>query len=448
MENILFDDLRLTESGDEAFARGRHKEALDSYLEVLSGDPGNLFAWYRTALIAGKLGRAKEAGQALALAVEALSQSGQLLLCLAAVRELKVYSEDEYSRKLRQIAMMYGAGSPRLGPERVQPPPPPRGDQGDFTMGIEVDDEQMLGDLALDACVRAAEQYRRHSSGAPNAKVPYHPLFSDLKPADLRLLVPLMGLRALPAGQVIIEQGSEGQSVFVLARGAVSVERVSEDGEARHLCTLGNGAIFGEMALLTRSPRAARVRSALPCLLLELGQRELEQLARRNPGVGEVLAGYTRDRMLRNLMAMSSLFAPLDAERKTSLMQLFERRLVPAGTAILREGETSAELHVVLSGGLLVTRKEGEEPMVVARLGPGQIAGEISMLHGTPASATVTVEYPTVLLSLERKDLFDHLHQYPEVMLHLLQVAEQRRQANQEIDSRPLVAIEEESLII
>lgn len=204
------DDLILSAGADEAFAQGNLKAALDQYVELISGDPGNLFAWYRTALIAGKLSRRKEVGTALTLVAEAMSRTGRLHLTLATLRELEEYDAAACVERLREVSMLYGKGSLRLeGRYRQQPPPPPGGQGSEDPMGIELDDMDMMFDMAMDACVKAASQYRKDAP-SPTAKVPAHPLFSELKPSDLRSLVNLLEIHNVQANQVMIHQGGEG----------------------------------------------------------------------------------------------------------------------------------------------------------------------------------------------------------------------------------------------
>ncbi len=442
------DDLILSAGADEAFVRGNLQEALDCYVELINADPGHLWAWYRTALIAGKLNSRKAVGTALSLVADAMARTGRLHLTLATLRELEEYDAQACVDRLRDVSMMYGKGSLRLeGRYKPQPPPPPGGKGGEDSMGIEVDDAGMLFDMAMDACVKAANHFRKKALDA-RARVPAHPLFSELKPSDLRSLVNLLGIHNVAAGTEVIRQGGEGTSFYMLVRGAIQVSRVSSSGEKQRLASLGTGALFGEMALLTDSPRVATVTTTRPSLLFEIKQDDLEKLAGRNPGVAKVLAAYTRTRLLRNLMSSSDLFKPLDEDRKQGLRSLFETEIYGPEEVILREGETSSALRVVLSGEVAVTRADGAEEIDLAELGPGQLFGEISMIQGKPVTATVTTKCKTVVLSLTREAFNAHVAEYPEVLTHLYQVAMERETANARIASGPLIPVGEKELLV
>jgi CRP-like cAMP-binding protein len=82
------------------------------------------------------------------------------------------------------------------------------------------------------------------------------------------------------------------------------------------------------------------------------------------------------------------------------------RQHIPAQTQIIREGWFSEWLYFILDGELSVTseRARGE----IARLGPGDVLGEISFVDSRPPSATVTAVTESVvgavpIEALERK---------------------------------------------
>ena len=78
-----------------------------------------------------------------------------------------------------------------------------------------------------------------------------------------------MKLRRFLAGQTIIREGDPADSFFILTRGAASVRRNGPDGE-REISTLKAGDFFGEVGLLTGTPRNATVRATAPSEVLEL----------------------------------------------------------------------------------------------------------------------------------------------------------------------------------
>src|SRR5207248_3363178 len=79
-----------------------------------------------------------------------------------------------------------------------------------------------------------------------------------------------------------------------------------------------------------------------------------------------------------------------------------KRKRLPAGTVLIREGKPIEALTFVLDGVLSVTAEGVSE---IARLGSGEILGEMSLVDESPPSATVTVVEPATVLSIDRATL-------------------------------------------
>ncbi len=106
------------------------------------------------------------------------------------------------------------------------------------------------------------------------------PIFSRLKPRDLRAVAAKCLLRRFDAGDTIIEEGSVGLGCFIITAGRVEVFTTHEDCKIP-LAVLGDGAVLGEMALLDGEPRSASAVALeeVECLLLSRdGFRTLRRL--------------------------------------------------------------------------------------------------------------------------------------------------------------------------
>jgi putative ABC transport system ATP-binding protein len=84
------------------------------------------------------------------------------------------------------------------------------------------------------------------------------PLFQRLTPGSITEIADKVKSEKHAAGKVIVTQGEEGDKFYLIRRGVVDVKR-TEGSEPRLLQSLGEGAFFGEAALLTGEPRNATV---------------------------------------------------------------------------------------------------------------------------------------------------------------------------------------------
>jgi CRP/FNR family transcriptional regulator, cyclic AMP receptor protein len=85
-------------------------------------------------------------------------------------------------------------------------------------------------------------------------------------------------------------------------------------------------------------------------------------------------------------------------------------RSVPAGTELIRQGEPAEALIFVLDGEVTVTVEGIGE---VARLGSGEILGEMSFVDHSPPSGTVTTSAPSRLLVVDRNLMTAQLDRDP-----------------------------------
>ena len=120
-------------------------------------------------------------------------------------------------------------------------------------------------------------------------------IFSPLTPEELHALAASSANHVFAPGETIIRAGDDGDSMFVVSRGGVDV-RVDSNGTPRTISRLGEGAFFGEMALLTGEPRTANVVAAEETEVLEIGHDAMRGLFQTNPGLVEALSHAINER--------------------------------------------------------------------------------------------------------------------------------------------------------
>jgi CRP/FNR family cyclic AMP-dependent transcriptional regulator len=105
-------------------------------------------------------------------------------------------------------------------------------------------------------------------------------LFSALSNRELVRIGRVAEEVKVPAGKVLVQEGTSGREFFLILEGQATVRR-----NGRKVATLGPGQYFGELALLDRSPRNATVEADTAMTLIVLGQREFSGLLDEIPGL-------------------------------------------------------------------------------------------------------------------------------------------------------------------
>lgn len=90
------------------------------------------------------------------------------------------------------------------------------------------------------------------------------------------------------------------------------------------------------------------------------------------------------------------------------LVEAGTRQPVGAGEVLVEQGREIDALYFVLRGKFAVTVAQ-PKPEVVARLGVGEVVGELSYLDSRPPSATLTAEEESVVLAIPRRLLTEKL---------------------------------------
>ena len=102
-------------------------------------------------------------------------------------------------------------------------------------------------------------------------------LFSTLSRLELRVVDGLLHERRFLQGEIIFDEGEEGQALHVVIAGRVLICKQG-DPVAGRVTEIDAGVAFGELALLENAPRALQARAEEDCVLASLSRGDLESL--------------------------------------------------------------------------------------------------------------------------------------------------------------------------
>ena len=129
------------------------------------------------------------------------------------------------------------------------------------------------------------------------------------------------------------------------------------------------------------------------------------------------------------------LFENLTEEELFALSRIsFEKDFKPQET-IIKEGESGHELYIIVSGQVNIIKGTGK--VLLAKLGPFNCLGEMSVFDNQPHSATAIASQNTKILILPEEAVRDVVLEFPEIGLQIIKVMSSRlRNADEEIKKR------------
>ena len=108
------------------------------------------------------------------------------------------------------------------------------------------------------------------------------------------------------------------------------------------------------------------------------------------------------------------LFREVDRPALLALTARLRERRLRKGQVLFREGDQGEEMFLVRGGSILVSKAvTGKVEQVLARFGPGDFFGEMSLFDRSPRSATIQAESDALLLALDRQNLSDLIEVNP-----------------------------------
>jgi CRP/FNR family cyclic AMP-dependent transcriptional regulator len=131
-------------------------------------------------------------------------------------------------------------------------------------------------------------------------------------------------------------------------------------------------------------------------------------------------------------LSRAPLFARLESRQLHRLAEICVPRSYETGEEIVVEGSTGLGLFVITGGRVEVSRGTGEEKVVFAELGSGDLLGEMSLVDDQPRSATVRTLEPTTCLLITRGSFQSLVDREPEIAWCIVPVLAGRLRALQE----------------
>lgn len=440
---------RMTRSGLDTVREwiwaGERARAGRAAAVLLQEEPGDLHAFALCGLALVELGRRGEGLAALRTCAEAATETGNLPLALSCLFSLSDAGE-AVDEPFHVVIGEYHRTAPRVDPQLRLAPPLPR-PLPELPPAVDEDEAARSAAAAVKA---ATDRWAfERSTALERPRLPLIPFLGALSADSLKMVLANAEAVEFGPGKLLVEQGAEGDALFLVLCGWAKVVRRTRTGDEHVLRRLAPGSVVGEVALVTRAPRVASVISETGVQALRLRREVVEELAEREPALAEELVEFCRQKMLANLLETSPVLGPLGDAERAEVVRSFDRRVLSAGQVPVRQGEPSPGLFLIVVGQAEVLKRETPDgPLVrLAVLGPGDVFGEMSLVVEGPATATVQMVYDGALLVLPRERFLRTVQAHPELRGELERVAREREEETRSLLGQVSVAADDITLV-
>lgn len=194
-------------------------------------------------------------------------------------------------------------------------------------------------------------------------------LFSSLEKEELTHLAELLQPKKYAKGQIVIHQGDFGDSMYIISRGEVDVVVRNQEGAESVIGHLKEGDLFGEMSLLTGSPRAASVRVCGDAVFLTLFKNDFDEFLANHPRLA-VLFSRQLAKRIKNIDSLYIYRMEREEELKRLLYQEQKQHLthLTGKTNQFQTIEKKIEESSQNDKPLMIFGPEGSATEEVARL--------------------------------------------------------------------------------
>ena len=123
------------------------------------------------------------------------------------------------------------------------------------------------------------------------------PILQPLNDEELLALAKRVKSKYFGRGEVLVRQGEEGDSFFIIRSGRVAVSVEDARGEQTVVAHLESGDFFGEGSLLTGEPRTATITTTEDTKAILIDKTGFSDILKQNPSIAESLSVILADRL-------------------------------------------------------------------------------------------------------------------------------------------------------
>lgn len=175
-------------------------------------------------------------------------------------------------------------------------------------------------------------------------------MFRALEPDNLKIVIDAMNEVIVKRDEVVIKQGDTGDELYFVLEGSLDCYRQNPgSSEKTHLLTYSEGMVFGELALLYNTYRAASIVANEGSLLYTLDRETFNNIVKES--------AIQKRQKYDDFLSGVELLQDLEAYERGKICDCLNTETYAPGKYIINEGDMGNTFYFIESGKAYATKK-------------------------------------------------------------------------------------------
>lgn len=219
-------------------------------------------------------------------------------------------------------------------------------------------------------------------------------MFKNLDDKDMGIIIGAMVEKVCEKDARIIEQGDDGDCLFVVEAGSANcTKKIGDEEKLLKVCKAGDA--FGELALLYNTPRACAVIAAEDKVVLwQLDRETFNHIVRD--------AAQKRRERYEDFLKKVPILETMEAYERLQMCDALQVETFSKGDKIVEQGQPGDKFYILEEGTCVCMKvyASGSEPQEVLQYKAGDYFGELALLNNETRAATVLASSDGKLVTL------------------------------------------------
>ena len=222
-------------------------------------------------------------------------------------------------------------------------------------------------------------------------------MFKNLEDKDMETILSAMEIKEFKKDDMVITQGDDGDELFIVGRGSLNCyKRFSGNNKDTFLKQYKQGEVFGELALLYNTPRAASIQANENSILYSLNRECFNHIVKESA---------VKNRLkYEEFLSQVEVLQSLDNYERSKLCDCLTITEYNKDQCVIKEGEKGNTFFLILEGEAVARKwnqntKQEEE---VYNYNEKMYFGELSLLRDQPRAASIIAKSKLKCASIKR----------------------------------------------